>query len=138
RAGGRAWGGGAPPAAVVAVMVRRARPLAPVAARVRRSLAVSLRIRPTLMARMASARTMPNTVAQLIMVADVGALDLVSTVMPAAPAASLASWICAAVSGVAVWISHPAAKGLRWNFWTACSVMRVFGADVPDGRALTS
>src|SRR5262249_34934516 len=124
--------------AVVAVMVRRARPLAPVAARVRRSLAVSLRIRPTLMARVASARTKPNTGAQVVMVADRGALDLVSTVVPAARAAGLASWIWAEVSGFAVWISQPAAKGLRWNFWTACSVITVFGADVPDGRALTS
>src|SRR5215831_18025576 len=88
-------------------MVRRARPLAPVAARVRRSLAVSLRIRPTLMARIASARTMPNTVAQLMIVADVGALDLVSTDMFAAPAATWALRICALVSGLAVWISQP-------------------------------
>ncbi len=94
--------------AVVAVRLRRVVPLAPVAARVRRSLAASLRIRPTLMARMASARAMPNTVAQSTIVAEVGMLFLVSMVMFAAAAASLALWICALVSGLAVWISQPA------------------------------
>ena len=72
--------------AVTAVMVRRVQPSAPVAVRVRRSLAVSLRMRPTLMARMPRARTMPKAVAQLKISADDGMLDLVSTVMPLAAA----------------------------------------------------
>ena len=121
--------------------MRRVRELAPVAARVRRSLAASLRIRPTLMARMASARTMPNTVAQSMIVADVGTLDLVSTLMFAAAAASLALWICALVSGLAVWISQPATVPgpvCRPSVWMACSVITVLGADVPDGSALIS
>src|SRR6516165_6439749 len=127
--------------AVAAVMLRRVVLLAPVAARVRRSLADSLRIRPTLIARMASARTMPNTVAQSMIVADVGTLDLVSTDMCAAPAATCALWICALVSGLAVWISQPATPSgpvCRCSVWTACSVITVLGADVPDGSALTS
>ena len=49
--------------AVAAVRFRRVRLLAPVAVRVRRSLAVSLRMRPMDMTSMPSARTIPNTVA---------------------------------------------------------------------------
>src|SRR6266581_1435056 len=127
--------------AVAAVRLRRVVPLAPVAARVRRSLAVSLRMRPTLMARMASARTMPNTVAQSMIVADVGTLDLVSTVMPAAAAARWALWICALVSGLAVWISQPPTPlgpVCRPSVRMACSVITVLGAEVPDGSALIS
>src|SRR5437764_9205303 len=127
--------------AVAAVRLRRVLLLAPVAARVRRSLAVSLRIRPTLMARMASARAIPNTVAQSMIVADVGTLDLVSTLMLADAAARLALWICALVSGLAVWISQPATPAgpvCRPSVRMACSVIRVLGADVPDGSALTS
>ena len=51
------------------------------------------------MARMPSARTMPNTVAQSMISAGDAALDLVSTVRPAAAAVSLALLICAAVGG---------------------------------------
>ena len=57
----------APPSAsakaVAAVSSRRVKLLAPVAVSVRRSLAVSLRIRPMDMARMPSARAIPNAVA---------------------------------------------------------------------------
>src|SRR5215469_620451 len=119
-------------------MLRRVVPLAPVAARVRRSLAVSLRIRPTLMARMASASRMPKTVAQSTMVADVGMLFLVSRDMPAAAVASRALLICAAVGGFGAWMSQPATKGCSPTWWTACSVITVLGAEVPAGRALTS
>ncbi len=35
-------------------------------------------------------------------------------------------------------MSQPAALVVRWNWRTACSVITVFGADVPDGSALTS
>ena len=77
--------------AVAAVMVRRVVLLAPVAARVRRSLAASLRIRPTLMARMPSASRIPKTVAQLMIVDEAGMLFLVSMVRPAAAAVA---WRC--------------------------------------------
>src|SRR5450755_2102067 len=119
-------------------MVRRFRLLAPVAARVRRSLAVSLRMRPTDMARMPSARKIPKKVAQLMIVADVGMLFFVSMVMPAAEAVARASLICAAVGGCCVWISQPEVVVCRPNSWMACSVTTVLGADVPDGRALIS
>ena len=51
---------------MAAVKVRRVELLAPVAARMRRSLAVSLRMRPTVMASTPRARKIPNTVAQLM------------------------------------------------------------------------
>ena len=35
-------------------------------------------------------------------------------------------------------MSQPAVLIVRWNWRTACSVITVFGADVPDGNALTS
>ena len=35
-------------------------------------------------------------------------------------------------------MSQPDVVACRWNWCTACSVITVLGADVPDGRALTS
>ena len=90
------------------------------------------------MARMASARTMPKAVAQLVIAADVGTLDLVSTLMPAATAASRALLICAAVRACGVWISQPDVIARRPSRRTACSVITVLGAEVPGGRPLTS
>src|SRR5580704_15549964 len=98
--------------AVTAVIVRRVEPLAPVAARVRRSLAVSLRMRPTDMARMASARKIPKAVAQLM--------------------------ISAAVGGCGDWMSQPDVMACSPSSRIACEVITVLGAEVPDGRALTS
>ncbi len=57
---------------MAAVRVRRVLLLAPVAASVRRSPAVSLRIKPTLIAKMHSARAIPKMVAQLITAEDEG------------------------------------------------------------------
>src|SRR5262249_59353317 len=124
--------------AVTAVSARRFQLLAPVAVRVRSSLAVSLRMRPTVMARMPSARTMPKTVAQLMISDDDGMLDLVSTVMPFAAAATRALVICPAVGGFGLWMSQPSGTVCRPRARMACSVITVLGADVPDGRALTS
>src|SRR5580700_9930947 len=128
--------------AVTPVIVRRVQLLAPVAARVRRSLAVSLRIRPTDMARMPSASTTPNTVAQLMMSAEVGMLFLVSMDIPAAAAVARALVICVGVGGFGVWTNQatvfPGPAPVRWRVRTACSVNTVFGADVPDGSALIS
>ena len=92
------------------------------------------------MARMPSASTMPNTVAQSTMTLTDGMLFLVSMVSPAAAAVSLALVICAAVGGLGVWMSQPSAVtlGCRWSAAMACSVITVLGADVPDGSALTS
>ena len=58
--------------------LRRVNALAPVAVSVRRSPAVSLRMRPTLIASTPRARTMPKTVAQLLISADVGSEFFVS------------------------------------------------------------
>ena len=92
------------------------------------------------MARMPSASTMPNTVAQSMITPTVGMLFLVSMVSPAAAAASRALVICAAVGGLGAWMSQPSDVTLdcRWSAAMACSVITVFGADVPDGSALTS
>ena len=104
---------------MTAVRVRRVQLLAPVAARVRRSLAVSLRMRPSVMARMPSASTMPNTVAQLMITATDGMLFLVSMVRPAAAAASLALVICAAVGGLRG-LDQPAVRRARRAAGRAC------------------
>jgi hypothetical protein len=95
-------------------------------------------MRPIVMARMPSARTIPKTVAQSRISADAGVLDFVSMVMPAAAAVSLALVICAAVGGCGAWISQPDTTGVRPSWRTACPVITVLGADVPDGSALTS
>ena len=92
------------------------------------------------MARMPSASTMPNTVAQSMITPTDGMLFLVSMVRPAAAAASRALVICAAVGGAGVWMSQPSAVTLarRPSVPMACSVITVLGAEVPDGSALTS
>ena len=66
-------------AAVAAVIIRRVAPVAPAAVSVRRSRAVSLRIRPTEAASTPSAMTMPSAVAPSANSLRLGALDLVST-----------------------------------------------------------
>ena len=124
--------------AVAAEMARRAAPLAPAAVSVRRLLAVSLRSNPTLMARMPRASRMPNAVAVSRISADVGMLSCVSTVSPALAAACWVALIWPAVSASGAWMSQPAVVTVRCSWCTACSVITVFGADVPDGSALTS
>ncbi len=69
-------------------------------------------MRPIVIARMPSASTIPTIVAQSMMVADVGMLDLVSMLMPAAAAVLRAFESCAALSGRDVWISHPDVRGV--------------------------
>src|SRR5581483_3857845 len=73
-----------------------------------------------------------------MMVADVGMLDLVSIVKFACDADSRALVICAAVGGFGIWTNQPAVCDCKWNSRTACSVITVFGADVPEGRLLIS
>ena len=67
-------------AAVAAVIIRRVPALAPAAVSVRRSRAVSLRIRPTDAASTPSAMTIPSAVAPSANSPRLGASDLVSTV----------------------------------------------------------
>ena len=94
--------------AVAAEMARRAVLPAPVAVSVRRSLAVSLRSRPTLMARMPRASRMPKAVATSRMSADAGMLLRASTVRAVAAAVCWAVLIWLAVSEPGVWMSQPA------------------------------
>ena len=124
--------------AVAAVIVRRVHPLAPVAVSVRRSPAVSLRMRPMLIARIASASTIPNTVARSMTSYPGGALDFVSMLIPETSAAmKRALRICAAVGGWFVTMNQPASEVCRWSVRIACSVITVFGADVPEGSEPT-
>src|SRR5579863_4638947 len=124
--------------AVVATMIRRVVPLAPVAVSVRRSRAASLRTRPTLMPRMASASTMPKTVASLTTVASDGMLLRVSTDIPDAAATCWAFLIWAAVRTPRAWMNQPAALtgDCRFSARRPCSVTTVFGADGPEGSWL--
>ncbi len=120
---------------MTAVRLRRLRELAPVAVSVRRSLAVSLRIRPTLMARMPSASAMANTVAQLTISDEAGASFLDSMLRSLAAASALAFVIWAEVMGVSAWsIQPPRLFSLsRWRRRNALSVITVLGAEVPFG-----
>src|SRR6516165_1705720 len=124
--------------AVAAVSVRRAVLLAPVAVSVRRSLAVSLRTRPMLMARMPSASTIPKIVATAVICAYDGMWLTVSMLAPAVAAVCVAFVIWVAFSPPGAWISQPAVVAVNLNTRMACSVITVFGAEVPDGRALIS
>ena len=128
------------PPAVTAVRLRRVRELAPVAVSVRSSLAVSLRMRPTLMARTPRARAMPKTVAQFTISADVGSSFFDSMLRSAAAASELALVSWAWVIGLLARIIQPSRL-----FWlarcsrrSALSVITVFGADVPMGSWLSS
>src|SRR5580698_1865138 len=109
------------PPAVTAVSVLRVKELAPVAARVRRSPAVSLRMRPTDMPNMPRASATPNNVAQLMISLDDGALFLVSRLMLAWDAATRALVIWVGVIGALVWIIQPATLDCRWYLWMAYS-----------------
>ena len=96
------------PPAVTAVRLRRVRELAPAAVSVRSSLAVSLRMSPTLMARTPSARAMPKTVAQLTISDDVGASFLDSMLRSPEAASELALLSWAGVMGLSARIVQPA------------------------------
>jgi hypothetical protein len=94
--------------AVAAVRVRRILLEAPAAARTLRSPAVSLRIRPTVMARTLSARTIPAAVAHESNSESEGLSFFVSMVSAAALARCRAALISIAVSGCGDCMSHPA------------------------------
>jgi hypothetical protein len=99
---------------VTAVRVRRVRELAPVAVSVRSSLAVSLRMRPTLMARMPRASAMPNTVAQFTISADVGSSFFDSMLRLLLAASDWALVICSEVIGALACRTQPSRL-----FWSA-------------------
>lgn len=116
------------------VSVRRVVLLAPAAVRMRRSLAASLRMRLTVRARTARARMMLVAVAEARMVERSGFPFAVSMCASAPSASWRAAVFWAGVSGRAVWMSQPFGTRCSWSAWTACSVMRVLGAEVPEGR----
>src|SRR5215471_16800504 len=124
-------------AAVAAVIIRRVMPLAPVAVSVRRSGAVSLRIRPTDPASTLSAITMPSAVAPSAKSSRLGLEVSVWTCTSLAFPNCRTALSCVAVSGAGAWISHPCRLGCMWYLLTAYSVSTVFGADVPLGRLPT-
>src|SRR6266542_3553472 len=101
--------------AVAAVSVRRILLVAPVAVRVRRSPALSLRISPTVIARIASARRAPAAVAIAIGFAYEGLARWTSIVRPALAARSRAAVICLLVNGRLDSISQP--DGICFQPW---------------------
>ena len=92
---------------MTAVRLRRVRELAPAAVSVRRSLAVSLRMSPTLMARTPRASAMPKTVAQFTISADVGASFFDSMLRSPAAASELALVSCGCVIGLLARMVQP-------------------------------
>ncbi len=111
---------------------------APVAASVRRSLAVSLRTSPTDIPRTPRATTIPNIVAQLITAEEDGWSFFASTESWLVEAVSSAPLIWAPVKACAPCTNQSLVSVWRWNSRTACSVITVLGADVPLGSAPTS
>src|ERR1700722_19462623 len=130
----------AKPPAVTAVRLRRVRELAPAAVSVRRSLAVSLRISPTLMARTPRARAMPKTVAQFTISDDDGASFFDSMFRSPAAASELALVNCGCVIALEARTVQPPRLFwlVRWRRRSALSVITVFGEDVPTGSWLSS
>ena len=124
--------------AVTAVSVRRVKLDAPVAASVRRSPAVSLRTSPTDIPSTPRAMTIPKIVAQPMTADELGWSFFDSTESCVVDAASSAPLIWAAVKGCDPWTSQAPGLVWMWNLRRACSVMTVFGADVPVGSAPTS
>ena len=107
---------------------------------VRNSLAVSLRMRPMLMARMPRASAMANTVAQFTISCEVGASFFDSMLRLLVAAIAWAFEIWAEVIGLFAWSIQPSrllwlARCSRRN---ALSVITVFGAYVPVGSWLSS
>src|SRR5579872_2064080 len=124
--------------AVTAVRLRRVKPDAPVAPSVRRSSAVSLRTRPTDMPSTPMAITIPKTVAHVMMADDVGWSFFDSTEISVVDAVSWALLTWAAVKGWLPWTSQSWFMTWMRNSRTTRSVISVFGAEVPVGRAPTS
>src|SRR5258706_9328588 len=87
---------------------------------------------------MPSASTTPKIVAAPVTCVYDGMLLTVSMLAPAVAAVCLAFVTWAAVSPSGAWISQPAVVAMKLNCRMACSVITVFGAEVPDGSALVS
>ena len=81
---------------------------------------------------------MPKIVAQPMTANEVGWSFFASTESCVVDAASSALLIWAAVKGWVPWISQSFVVAWMWNSRIACSVITVFGAEVPPGSAPTS
>src|SRR5580658_10473966 len=88
-----------------------------------------------LIARMPSASAMPKIVATAVICVNDGMLLTVSMLAPAVAAICVALMIWVAVSPAGAWISQPAVVAVRLYARMACSVITVFGAEVPEGSA---
>src|SRR5262249_48034772 len=120
-------------AAVVAVRVRRVVLVAPVAVRVRRSPAASVRISPTVRARTPRASSAPAAVAAALMVASDAWVFLASMTRPALAAASRASASWVAVSGWLELMSQPDCICLQWRRCRPVQVMNEVGSEGEPG-----
>ncbi len=81
------------------------------------------------------AMTIPKIVAQLMTADEVGWSFFDSTESCVVDAVSSALLIWAAVKGWVPWTSQSFVLAWMWNSRMACSVITVFGADVPVGSA---
>src|SRR5580658_8010060 len=77
----------------------------------------------------------PKIVADPMTAEDVGSSFFDSTESCAVDAVSSALLICDAVNGWVPWTNQSVVLAVIWNSFIACSVMTVFGADVPLGNA---
>ncbi len=84
------------------------------------------------------AMTIPKIVAQVMTADEVGWSFFASTESCVVDAASSALLICDAVKGWDPCTSQLVVVDWMWNSRMACSVITVFGADVPVGSAPTS
>src|ERR1700683_4204502 len=91
-----------------------------------------------LIARMPIASTIAKIVAASVTCVSDGMLLTVSMLAPAVTAVCLAFVIWVAVSPPGAWISQPVVVAVNLNSRMACSVITVFGAEVPEGSALIS
>jgi hypothetical protein len=122
-------------AVVEAVTLRLVVELAPVAARIRMSLAVSLRMRPTLIASTPKASTIPAVAASLPnRLRDRWEVRL-STTSPPRAAAFWAASIWLELREFDECTSHAAGTARSPKRCMPAAVMRALGSDVPVGRA---
>ena len=82
--------------------------------------------------------TIPKIVAQVMTADELGWSFFASTESCVVDAASSALLIWEAVKGCDPWTSQSFVVAWMWNSRIACSVITVFGADVPLGSAPTS
>src|ERR1700728_1328314 len=102
------------------------------------SLAASLRTSPTDIPNTPRARKIPKIVAEVTTADEVGSSFLDSTESCDVDAVSSALLICDAVKGCGPCTNQSVVLAEISNSFMACSVITVFGADVPLGSAPSS